>query len=63
MQGVMGTFPILSIAVRLIITSAAFPMAVQVSVAKADHICSVAIMNFLLLMPSYLKPLMFFLAC
>ena len=52
----MGTVTILLIAVRLIINSAASPMAEQVSVDKADRICSVAIMNFLLLMPSHLKP-------
>ena len=44
MQRVMDTVTILSIAVRLIIASAASPMAVQVSVDKADRICSTAIM-------------------
>ena len=50
----------LLIAARLIITSAASPLAEQVSVDKADRICSVAIMNFFLLMLSYQKPLTFF---
>ena len=56
MQRVMDTVTILSIAVRLIIASAASPMAVQVSVDKADRICSVAIMNVFALMDSYQKP-------
>ncbi len=57
------TVAILIIEARLIITSAAFPSAKQVSVDKADRIYSVAIMNFFVRMIIYQKLLFSFLAC
>ena len=53
----------LLIAARLIITSAAFPSAEQVSVDKADRVYSVAIMNVFVRMIIYQKLLFSFLAC